>query len=262
MVEANTDLCQENNETWLNHDLKDKVAQIELVDEVSRIITSTLDIERVYGRFAQGLKRLVEFDRMTINLVDLDADTFTQKNVVGPARTGGFSGQPRPLEGSQTGQIVSTGRMQVRDDLGVEPPLFHDQEYLQIGLRSMIGLPLVYQDRVIGSLVLRSHRIGAFGPREQGILKRLAEQISPAVENAKLYQRVQQNAREMALIDEVAGILSSTLDIDEVYERFALGMKKLVDFDRTVINLIDEESSTATLKYRFGPERPGRPLQS
>ena len=50
-------------------------------------------------------------------------------------------------------------------------------------------------------------------------------------------------------------VASSTLDIEEVYERFALEMKKLVDFDRAVIDVIDRESETAILKYRFDPER-------
>jgi len=40
----------------------------------------------------------------------------------------------------------------------------------------------------------------------------------------------------------VARIITSTLNIDEVYEKFALEVKKLVDFDRMNVNLIDELS--------------------
>jgi len=47
----------------------------------------------------------------------------------------------------------------------------------------------------------------------------------------------------MGLVDEVARIVTSTLNIDEVYEKFALEVKKLVDFDRMNIKLVDLEAN-------------------
>ena len=62
----------------------------------------------------------------------------------------------------------------------------------------------------------------------------------------------------MDLVDEVARIVTSTLNIGEVYEKFTQELKKLVNFDRASINVIDQEAGTATLKFLFGPG-PGRP---
>jgi hypothetical protein len=62
------------------------------------------------------------------------------------------------------------------------------------------------------------------------------------------------------VIDEVARIITSTLEIDQVYPKFALEMKKLVDFDRVSINLVDQEAGTYTLLYLFGESRPGRSI--
>ena len=60
---------------------------------------------------------------------------------------------------------------------------------------------------------------------------------------------------EMDLADQVARIVTSTLNIHEVYEKFALELKKLVDFDRATINVIDHQTQTYTLKYLYGPAR-------
>ena len=63
MLERETDLCRESA-SGISHrlpwkeELQDKIGQIELVDEVARIMTSTLDIDEVYEGFAQELKRL------------------------------------------------------------------------------------------------------------------------------------------------------------------------------------------------------------
>ena len=71
----------------------------------------------------------------------------------------------------------------------------------------------------------------------------ISTQITGAIANAQLYAESQEDklrlsseraigATEMAVVDEVARIITSTLDIDQVYEQFALEVKKLVDFDR------------------------------
>ena len=64
---------------------------------------------------------------------------------------------------------------------------------------------------------------------ERQRLLRQSEQ--QAAENAKLYQELEASREEMAVVDEVAVIITSTLNIDEVYERFAQEVKRLVDFD-------------------------------
>ena len=64
-----------------------------------------------------------------------------------------------------------------------------------------VGLPLSGRGNIIGSLTLHSRRVGAYGPREQAILERLAHQIGPAIENARLYEQVRLQAQ---LIDNVS----------------------------------------------------------
>ena len=50
----------------------------------------------------------------------------------------------------------------------------------------------------------------------------------------------------MAVADEVAQILTSTLDINEVYDRFVQELKKLLDCDRASITVIDPDSASFT----------------
>ena len=122
-----------------------------------------------------------------------------------------------------------------------------------MGLLSNIAVPLISKGRVIGAMSLRSERAGEYGPRERAILERLANQIAPAIENSQIYLRLQANMGEMDLVDEVARIITSTLNIDEVYEQFALELKKLVDFDRISVNIIEQGAQNYLHKYLWGP---------
>ena len=57
-------------------------------------------------------------------------------------------------------------------------------------------------------------------------------------------ETAEQLAGETAVIADIGRIISSTMNIAEVYERFAEAVRKVVPFDRIVINIIDVEMNT------------------
>jgi DNA-binding NtrC family response regulator len=63
---------------------------------------------------------------------------------------------------------------------------------------------------------------------------------------------IQQLATEMGIIAEIGRLIGSTLNIDEVYERFAVEAKKLIPFDRLVVNLNKSQEGILTCAYVFG----------
>jgi diguanylate cyclase (GGDEF)-like protein/PAS domain S-box-containing protein len=65
-------------------------------------------------------------------------------------------------------------------------------------------------------------------------------------------------AEETAVIAEIGRLIGSTLNIDEVYERFAAEARKLIPFDRIAVNLNNHDQNTITVAYAFGLNIPGR----
>jgi hypothetical protein len=53
-------------------------------------------------------------------------------------------------------------------------------------------------------------------------------------------------------------VIGSTLDIDEVYERFAAEVSKLIPFDRIHVNLNNPDGKSFTITYVSGCDIPGR----
>ena len=86
-------------------------------------------------------------------------------------------------------------------------------------------------------------------------LKKAEENVKQSEEKAK------QLAQENAVIADIARIVSSTLDIDEVFESFAKEVTKVISFDRIVINLIDTERGTAKNVYIAGEGVPYRKVE-
>jgi signal transduction histidine kinase len=65
-------------------------------------------------------------------------------------------------------------------------------------------------------------------------------------------------AKEAEIIARIGRIIGSTLNIEEVYERFADEAKKLIPFDRVAINLINQKDGTIISSYESGLNIPGR----
>ncbi|MFQ6028436.1 MAG: GAF domain-containing protein [Dehalococcoidia bacterium] len=227
--------------------------EMAVVDEVAKIVTSTLDLNEVYEKFALEVKKLVPFDRINITLVHSESATYETKFVYGQDVLGRLMGDIRPLVGTATGAVVATAQTLILEEIGSDYPYDNAAALIALGLRSAILTPLFAGGRVIGTLGMHSFEIASYGSREQALLERLASQIAPAIENAQLYDQAK---AEMAVADGVARIITSTLDINQVYDQFAQEVKKLVDFDRMSINTVDLEARTFTVKYQFGAELP------
>ena len=92
----------------------------EVLQEVARIITSTLDIDEVYEKFASQVQKLVEADRININVIDHVAGTTTNKYHFGRDVAEYPVGYTLPLKGTTSEQVITTGKCLVYDDENLE----------------------------------------------------------------------------------------------------------------------------------------------
>jgi PAS domain S-box-containing protein len=169
--------------------------RIEVTAELTRIITSSLNIEDVYEPFADGVKRLVDFDRFSIVLVEGDKARLVA--VVSAVETELSTGVIAPLEGSAAEWVVENKRTNIETDFAQERQFPADEAHLRSGLRSAIRLPLFSRGEVIGTFNLSSRRSHAYGEREQEILEELAGQIAVAIENDRLYEEAKRSKEDL-----------------------------------------------------------------
>jgi diguanylate cyclase (GGDEF)-like protein/PAS domain S-box-containing protein len=71
-------------------------------------------------------------------------------------------------------------------------------------------------------------------------------------------ETAQRLAEETAVIAEIGRLIGSTLNIDEVYERFTAEARKLIPFDRLAVNLFNIHENTLTIAYVSGADVSNR----
>ena len=93
--------------------------------------------------------------------------------------------------------------------------------------------------------------------RMRGVIEYVRD-ISDHKMTEEALKRSEEEARKLAadkmVMAEIGRIIGSTLNIEEVYERFAQEARKLIDFDRIAINLINREKGIVVNAYVSGKE--------
>jgi len=158
--------------------------------EIGRIISSTLNIEEVYERFAAEARKLIPFDRIMVSLNNLEEDTATVTYASGLEFEGRRIGDVYPVAHSAHEEVMHT-----RAGLLVQPEAVEELEgrfsalilTFRAGLRSMMSIPLISRNQVIGALHLRSKKPKAYNDRDLKLAERIGAQIAGAIANAQLF---------------------------------------------------------------------------
>lgn len=173
-----------------------------LLTEISRELTSILNLDQLLNRVGELLQRLIDYQMFSILLLDEDKQKLVHR----------FS--LRFKENVQIKHDIALGLGLVgaaaREKRAIlVADVSKDPRYIKANpeTRSELCVPLIYKDKVIGVLDLEHTRRGFFTEDHVRAMSTLAAQIAIAIENATLYERLareeQRMERDLAMAREV-----------------------------------------------------------
>lgn len=165
---------------------------LQVLNDIARELTSILDLDQLFKRTAEALSRLIDYQMFSILLLDPSGTKLQHR----------FS-----LRFKQNIQLkhdihLGKGLVGYAAQLGAPvlvPDVSRDPRYIALNpeTRSELCVPLLYKDKVIGVLDLEHTRRGFFTDDHMRTLTTLAAQIAIAVENARLYQRIEKEEKRL-----------------------------------------------------------------
>ena len=173
--------------------------------EISKIIGSTLKTEEVYERFAQEAKKLIPFDRIAVNIIHAQDRTFTHAYVSGIDVPERRVGEVVPLAGSGTEEVMRTGSTLIVQEPNRENAIRQFPGLLtgyRAGLRSMVLVPLISQDQVIGVLNLGSTQPNVYTEADIKLAENIGAQIAGAIANAELFAAIRRGEEALRASEE------------------------------------------------------------
>ncbi len=163
-----------------------------VLNEISAELTSILDLDPLLARIGQLLRRLIDYQMFSIMLLDDQGETLITRY----AWRFGYAHAPLrriPITSGLVGVAVREWR-----PINV-PDVRKDPRYLPMNpeTRSELIVPLFHKGRIIGVLDLEHTRAAFFNEEHERTLTTMAAQVAIAIENARLYQAVKRQERQL-----------------------------------------------------------------
>jgi PAS domain S-box-containing protein len=158
--------------------------------EIGRIFSSTLNIEEVYERFAEEVRKVLPFDRVSVNTVNPDRASITITYTFGVKIRDFQEGTSVTMDRPFYEEIVngrSSVLIQTEDESGLAGRYPNFVRHFRAGLRSMIATPLISQDQLIGILHIQSLKPSAYTESDVKLAERVGNQIAGTIANAQLF---------------------------------------------------------------------------
>lgn len=220
------------------------------IAEIGRMVSASLDFGRVIEHLAESLNELVPYDRFVVFGLDEEAGLVFTHFVVGREVEGWAAGTAHALDDlkPEAREVPPGGvRSQTNDP---SDPL--NMVLQRAGLNSYASAPLIWEDRTVGAISVRSEREHAFMEHDQELLARVAQQITGMFVNAELHAITARESAERSALAEIGRLVSSSLDVEEMFEAITGPITELIPYDRLAVTTHDSRSDDWITRFVSG----------
>ena len=220
--------------------LRRRADQLTLVSEVSKSVTSTLNLSTIMREAANLIHEKFGYPHVSLFTVH------PNRRII--AYEAGSGKRSKKLEGftlsldSPKGIMVWTARLgktilvnDVSMDDRYVPSLLPPKN-----THSELCVPLLFDDKVVGLLDIQSDKINAFTEDDQIMFEAVADTMAAAIRNADLYRSEQWRRQVSDSLREVAGLVSDNVGVDEVLETILSELDRNLPIDISAIWLLQD----------------------
>ncbi|MCG8605262.1 GAF domain-containing protein [bacterium] len=219
-AEAEAQALQAENERKKN---------IELLSEIGREITATLSMDAIFDRLYEHVNQLADATIFGVGLYHPEKQQIEYRLAI----TRGKKYKPYTRDMSDKNQFpvwcIENKKPVFINDVTREFSQYIEKfKELELNLEdgtamtdeplSLIYLPLIAQDRVLGVITIQSFQKNAYSEHHFNILQNLATYTTVALENARLFQETGQRAAELTTVNKISQAVSTKLELEALTE--------------------------------------------
>jgi sigma-B regulation protein RsbU (phosphoserine phosphatase) len=223
---------------------KERSELLDFLLEVSAAITLTLDLDQLLANVAEIVQKVLPYDLFAILLYNDRRRDLRIRYAVG-----------------HRDEVVRNLSIAVGEGItGIaaasrEPVLVadvrNDARYLNTvdAVRTELAVPMTARGKLVGVIDMQSARVNAYTEYDRALMRLIAARVSIAIDNARLYRRVERQNRTLKTLANISREFSSLLDLNELLSKIATTMRDLMDYDAFSILSVDHQAKA--LKHLF-----------
>jgi len=229
----------------LVQELQESLEQQTAVADVLQAITgSPGNLQPVFDTVLENARRLCDAEFGNIYRWDGDALHLLAWRNTPPAfaeyrKRAPFRPSPRTLIGRmlKTKSVVHVANAATNQDYSdrTDPSLVAAIELG--GVRTCVAVPMLKEGELVGAITLFRQEVRPFTERQIALITNFANEVSIAIENARLVHELRESLEQQAAAADVLNIISrSTFDLQTVLDRLVELVTKLCDADLAAIH--------------------------
>jgi len=223
--------------------------------EIARVLASTLDLDRLLYQIVNAAASLTSSQAASILLYDENKNNlYFQSSTNLDSKV--MRGLAVPIDNSIAGEIVKSRKpvMVMRAD---DDPRHYQGvgETTQLKTESLLGIPMITKDKVIGVLEVINKIEGEFSADDLSLLSALGSQAAVAIENTRLFQ---QSDLISELVHELRTPLASIQTAAHLLTRPEINEEKREAMAETILKEAHRLSDLTTSFLDFARLESGR----
>src|ERR1051326_7640492 len=174
--------------------------QIDLINEVSRQLTSMLNLDELLKVAAAAIQKTFNYFDVTVFLLSED-----KSELILEAHSGSFvdflpHGYRQQVGKGIIGSVAESGEKILCNEVSREPRYL---VYEYHNTNSELALPIKAEGEVVGVLNVEDTKLHAFDETDAAVLETLSAQLGNAIKNARLYDEVRRTNMKLTELDKM-----------------------------------------------------------
>ena len=243
-----------------NLSLEQRASELTIINRVQEALASNLDIEAIYELIGEKVREV--FNVLVVDIVTYDPDTNLISMPYSYEKGDRSVISPRTPYGFRQHIINSCTPLLINQNFADLAAQYNNPLITGAWPKSALFVPLLVAGTVKSIISIQDlERENAFSDSDVRLLQTLANSMSIALENARLFDETQrllketeQRAAELATVNTVSSALASELDLTALIHLVGEQMRSIFDADIAYVALLDEASGMINFPYTYGEE--------
>ncbi|MBN1135087.1 MAG: GAF domain-containing protein [Anaerolineae bacterium] len=226
--------------------------EAEKLQTATQALSATLDLNQVLESILEELQDVVPYDSASVQ--QLRDGSLEIIGGHGFANSEQLLGMRFDLvAGDNPNREVMLKRAPVIiDDAPTIYQGFQSEPHVQTPIRSWLGVPLLFGDRLIGMIALDKREPSFYTQEHARLAMAFAAQAAIAIENARLFSAERQSRLELRSLQDTVAALSAELHLDTLLERIVNEAARAFQAEAVSLMLWDKTSSNMVVSAGFG----------
>ena len=252
------------------HELSQRVDELRVINSVQEGLVAQIDMQGIYELVGEQIR--VMFDAQVTVIATLDARANEEHFEYAFEKGKRYTVPPRPITGFRTHLIAHRRPILINENFAEAQQGYGGPKVVAGEMpKSVLFVPLLVGETVRGYISLQNiDRENAFGESDVRLLTTLANSMSVALENARLFDHTkqlldetEQRNAELAVINSVQEGLVAQIDMQGIYELVGEQIRSIFDSQVAIIATFDHPAKVEHFQYHYemGEKRKSEPRE-